>query len=188
MMVGMMVPTAVPMFITYGAVSRRTPAGHAGRVMLFVLGYVALWTAFALTGSTVQAMLREAGHLGRWDGSNRPVIAASSLAVAGLYQLSPLKQVCLRRCRTPLGFLLMEWRPGLSGALRLGLRHGIDCVLCCWALMGLMFVVGTMNLLWMGGLTLVMFTEKVMPRGQWVGRAAGVVLLGAAVWVMVRAM
>lgn len=186
MMVGMMVPSAVPMFNAYAALSHRRPTGHALRVTLFVLPYVVLWALFALAGSTAQSMLRTAGHASRWDGGNGATMAAASLAVAGAYQLSPLKHACLRRCRSPLGFLLMEWRPGVGGAFRLGLRHGVECVLCCWALMGLMFVVGAMNVLWMAGLAVVMFTEKVVPRGQLIARVTGVGLLLAATWMVVR--
>ncbi len=98
--------------------------------------------------------------------------------LAGVYQFSPLKQACLRRCRTPLGFLLTEWRSGVSGALKLGWLHGAECILCCWALMALMFVLGTMNLLWMAALALLMLVEKSAPAGQIIGRWSGVLFIG----------
>ncbi len=97
---------------------------------------------------------------------------------AGVFQLTPLKQVCLSHCRSPLLFLMTGWRPGSRGALRMGIQHGGYCVGCCWALMALMFVAGTMNLLWAAALMLLMLAEKVLPTGRGVSRAAGVGLMG----------
>ena len=97
---------------------------------------------------------------------------------AGLYQLTPLKYLCLSQCRSPLGFLLQHWREGAWGAFRMGVQHGLFCLGCCWSLMAVMFVMGTMNLVWMGILALVIFVEKVVPHGVALGKGVGLVLMG----------
>jgi predicted metal-binding membrane protein len=105
-------------------------------------------------------------------------LSAAILILAGLYQLSPIKHACLRRCRAPAEFLSRRWRPGVSGALRMGLEHGVFCVGCCWVLMALLFVGGVMNVLWIGLLALFVIVEKLGPRGPAVARIAGAVLVG----------
>jgi predicted metal-binding membrane protein len=103
--------------------------------------------------------------------------------IAGVYQLSPFKSACVSQCRSPAEFLSRYWRPGWDGAVRLGLRHGAYCLGCCWILMALLFVGGVMNLLWVVGLTLIVTAEKLLPRGDWFGRAAGAALIA---WGVVR--
>ena len=104
--------------------------------------------------------------------------------MAGVFQWTPLKTACLARCRSPLALMLTEWREGTFGAFRMGLRHGLFCVGCCWALMGLMWVAGMLNLLWLAALTLYMLAEKVLPGAERWGRWAGAVsvLVGLALW------
>lgn len=187
MMVGMMLPTAVPMILTYAAASGRNPRGHLARTVVFVLAYLALWALFSVAGATMQVQLRAAGLLTHMGASSNAILSGTLLLVAGGYQLSPLKRVCLRRCRSPLAFLLTDWRPGVGGALRMGLRHGTDCVMCCWALMALAFVVGTMSVPWMAALMLLMIAEKVLPGGQRIGAMAGVALIGWATLVLASA-
>jgi predicted metal-binding membrane protein len=114
------------------------------------------------------------------------LLFAVALLGAGVWQLTPLKHACLRRCRTPLGFLIVEWRPGARGALVLGARHGTECVLCCWALMAVMLGVGTMSLAAMVVLTALMVAEKVAPGGHHIGRAAAVILFAWGGWQLVR--
>ena len=172
MMIGMMLPGATPMFAAYVGVNERNGSGWRP-VTAFVLAYVSLWIGASALGAGIQQALAGAGLLSHMGASTRPVLSGSLLVLAGLYQFSPLKQSCLRRCRTPLGFLLTEWRPGTGGALRLGWMHGLECLLCCWALMALMFVLGTMNLLWMAVLTVLMLVEKTAPAGQIIGRWSG---------------
>ena len=106
--------------------------------------------------------------------SMSPVLSAALLAIAGIFQFTPLKQACLRACRSPLGFLLTDWRGGLSGAARMGVRHGLYCLGCCWALMALLFVGGAMNLLWIAALTLLVAMEKLAPKGDMLAKALGV--------------
>lgn len=172
MMVGMMLPGATPMFAAYVGVNERN-GSRWQPLAAFVLAYVSLWIGVSALGASVQQALAGAGLLSHMGASSRPVVSAALLVLAGAYQFSPIKQACLRKCRTPLGFLLTEWRPGIAGALKLGWRHGVECVLCCWALMALMFVLGTMNLVWMAALTVLMLVEKATPAGQMIGRWSG---------------
>jgi predicted metal-binding membrane protein len=172
MMIGMMLPGATPMFAAYVGVNERN-GSRWQPLAAFVLAYASLWIGASALGACIQQALAGAGLLSHMGVSTRPVFSSALLVLAGAYQFSPLKQACLRRCRTPLGFLLTEWRPGTSGALTLGWRHGVECLLCCWALMALMFVLGTMNLLWMAALTVLMLVEKSAPAGQIIGRWSG---------------
>ena len=105
------------------------------------------------------------------------VLAGALLIAAGLYQWSSLKQACLRRCRSPLEFVMTQWREGVRGAFVMGLRHGAYCLGCCWLLMLLLFVGGVMNLSWIAGLALFVLIEKTAPAGHWIGRAAGAGLI-----------
>lgn len=182
MMTGMMLPGAAPMFTAYAAVNRRN-GGRWAPLIAFVAAYLSLWIAVSVLGAFMQQGLMGAGLLSHPGGSARPLLSAALLLVAGGYQFSPLKQACLRRCRTPFGFLLTEWRAGSLGALRLGWLHGVECLLCCWALMALMFVLGAMNLLWMAVLTVVMLVEKAAPAGPRIGRCCGALLIGWGVGV-----
>jgi predicted metal-binding membrane protein len=112
-------------------------------------------------------------------------LGAGILMAAGLWQLSPMKGVCLRHCRTPLGFLIDHWRPGNGGAFRMGLAHGAWCVGCCWALMTLLFFGGVMNLYWIIGLAVLVLLEKTSSHGERVGRAVGIVLVGWSVLLLI---
>jgi predicted metal-binding membrane protein len=176
MMTGMMLPGAAPMFAAYARVNARND-GRWPPVAAFALAYISLWVGVSVLGAWVQQWLAGAGLVSHMGASTRPLVSAALLMIAGAYQFSPLKQACLRRCRTPLGFLLTEWRSGVSGALKLGSLHGAECILCCWALMALMFVLGTMNLLWMAALTVLMLVEKTAPAGQIIGRWCGALLI-----------
>jgi predicted metal-binding membrane protein len=120
--------------------------------------------------------------------STSPLLGGALLVVAGAFQWSPLKRVCLTHCRTPLGFLMGEWREGTWGALRMGLRHGSYCVGCCWVLMALLFVTGVMNLLWVAAIAAFVLVEKVAPAGPWLSRVTGLLLAGGGAWVVVRAL
>jgi predicted metal-binding membrane protein len=111
--------------------------------------------------------------------ASSPRLAGAILCVAGAYQFTPFKSVCLAHCRSPLGFLLSRWRDGKSGALEMGVRHGLYCLGCCWALMAVLFAMGVMNLLWIAGLSLLVLIEKVAPAGATVARIAGALMIGA---------
>jgi predicted metal-binding membrane protein len=177
MMAAMMLPTTLPMVSVFGTLNKSR--GEAGRTIAFVAGYVGLWTAFGATATAAQWTLQAKGLLSPMIVSMSPVLSAALLMIAGVFQFTPLKQVCLRACRSPLGFLLTDWRAGLWGAARMGVRHGLYCLGCCWALMALLFVGGVMNLLWIAALTLLVAIEKLAPKGELLARALGALMIGA---------
>ncbi|MEE3202836.1 MAG: DUF2182 domain-containing protein, partial [Acidobacteriota bacterium] len=163
MMVAMMVPTAIPMTLMYAAVARKADACHApiAPTSVFVTGYLIIWTVFSIVATTAQWGLDQAALLSPMLVTTSPTIGATLLITAGLYQLTPLKQACLRKCRGPIHFLAHHWRPGTIGALRMGVEHGFFCLGCCWILMGLLFLGGVMNLMWIATITLFVLLEKV---------------------------
>jgi len=181
MMVGMMVPSAVPMSLLFAQVSRKAAAQGATVAPTFVFagGYVAVWTLFSVGATAAQWGLERTALLSPMLASASPLFGGALLVAAGLYQWSPAKQACLEHCRAPAGFLAAHWRPGRWGAFRIGLVHGSYCLGCCWLLMGLLFFGGVMNLLWVAGLTLFVLLEKLVPRGAWLGRVAGALLIAA---------
>jgi predicted metal-binding membrane protein len=143
----------------------------------FTLGYLVAWTAFAVVAATVQWVLHGAALLSPAMTSASPLLGGMLLIAAGVYQWLPLKAACLTHCRSPLDFFAAEWREGEAGALAMGFRHGLHCVGCCWLLMGLLFVAGVMNLLWIAAIAGFVLVEKVLPGGRIVGRVAGAVLV-----------
>lgn len=179
MMVAMMVPSASPMILTYSATQRRTHADHRpfGPTALFLLGYIVVWVGFSFLATLVQWLLHSAALLSPMMVSTSIVLGSMLLIVAGVFQFTPLKQSCLRHCRTPLAFLLNEWRDGLGGAFGMGVTHGSYCLGCCWFLMALLFVAGVMNLLWVAALSVLVLLEKVTPLGVTLSRIAGVVFI-----------
>ncbi|MDO8793836.1 MAG: DUF2182 domain-containing protein [Vicinamibacterales bacterium] len=186
MMVGMMVPSAAPLILLYTravrqADSQGTPMAASG---FFTSGYLVAWTGFALAATTVQWLLQRAALLSPEMAAAGTTTGAVVLLLAGAYQWSSLKDVCLTHCRSPLQFLVQHggFRRDARGALALGLRHGIYCVGCCWVLMALLFVGGIMNLAWIAGLAILVLLEKVAPVGRALARLSGVVLVAAGVW------
>ncbi|NBB85072.1 MAG: DUF2182 domain-containing protein [Bacteroidetes bacterium] len=187
MMMGMMLPSASPMVLTFAGISRRrTPNHFLLRTSLFVGGYLLVWVGYSAGAALLQGALRTAALLTPMGASTSPLLAGGLLVMAGGYQWTPLKDACLTGCRTPMGFLIAEWRPGRRGALVMGWRHGWTCALSCWATMALMFVLGAMNLLWMAALTAFCLIEKMAPAGDRVGRAAGVLFIGWGLWLIAR--
>jgi predicted metal-binding membrane protein len=187
MMVAMMTPSAAPMILMFATVNRRR-RGQQGPFVpttVFLLGYLLVWGGFSIVATLAQWGLHTAALLSPMMVSTSPMLGGLLLLAAGIFQWTPLKSTCLTQCRSPLGFLMTEWREGASGALLMGLRHGRYCVGCCWILMALLFVAGVMNLLWVAAMAAFVLVEKVLPRGQLVGRVvggmlmlAGLVLLG----------
>lgn len=186
MMVAMMVPTALRAISVFASLTaRRGPARSVpAAVALFVGGYVLAWVGYALLAAAGQAALARTALLTPMVQSASIWLSASILLAAGAFQFTALKDHCLSKCRTPLAFFLAEWRDGMSGAVRLGLRHGGYCVVCCWALMAVMFVVGAMNLLWMAVLTLGMLVEKLAPPAWRLSTLSGVALIGWGLWLV----
>jgi predicted metal-binding membrane protein len=168
MMAAMMLPSTSPLVLLYA----RQSTGMSSA--LLATGYLAVWAGVGLAAYGVDMRLP--------DPSNRVVGAV--LIGAGLYQLTPLKTACLKRCRNPADFLVTHWRRGRAGALKLGVEHGAYCVGCCWALMGVLIVAGSMSLAWVVAIALVVAGEKRLPAGQLLGRLGGVGLLVAGIVVV----
>lgn len=175
MMVAMMLPSASPTLLLYARIRERrsTSDGEAMATGFFAAGYLAIWAGFSLLATLAQWGLEQTGLLSLMMASATPWLGGGLLLAAGLWQFAPLKQACLRHCRSPLSFLMMGWRPGRFGAFRMGLGHGAFCLGCCWFLMALLFHGGIMNLWWIGGLALYVLLEKTVPAGHWLGYATG---------------
>ena len=190
MMVAMMLPSASPMVLLYGRVVRQaerkgqlTNAG--GSVAAFAAGYFALWSLFSAFAVAVQWALERLGAMNGMMALREPVIAGGLLIAVGVYQLTPLKENCLTHCRSPAAFLATHWRPGPTGAWRMGLAHGAYCVGCCAALMLLLFVGGVMNLVWIAGLSLLVLSEKFLPSGARLRLPIGLLLMIAGAGLIV---
>ena len=180
MMIAMMLPSAIPVTVMHARMVRDQDASPRVRSLVFALGYVVVWAGFSVASAAVQIGLERSSVLSpTWMRFARPEVGAGVLIAAGLFQFSPMKTACLLQCRTPVGFLMTAWRDGLGGALRMGMKNGLYCVGCCWALMLLLFVGGVMSMLWMLALTLLMLVEKIAPGGRHVARGAGVVMIAA---------
>ena len=188
MMVAMMLPSAAPMILTYSRMAgeARRKGGALIPGLLFAGLYLAIWIAFSLLAATAQSLLAQAGVISAARlaiGDAR--LAGALLIAAGLYQVTPLKRACLARCRAPAAFLMREWRPGWSGAFRLGLLHGLYCLGCCWLLMALLFVGGVMNLAWVALIAVLVLAEKVLPIGERAALAIGGLAIAAGVAVLI---
>lgn len=183
MMVAMMVPSAAPTILLFTAIKRRQATTDSPVVAswLFLAGYVVIWAGFSLVAVSLQWGLDQAGLLSGMMASTSTVLAGIILLTAGLYQFTPLKHACLHYCQSPIMFLSRYWKPGTLGAFRMGLLHGGYCVGCCWFLMALLFVAGVMNLAWVAAVAIYVAFEKLLPRSQWLSRAAGVALIVAGV-------
>ena len=181
MQVAMMSPTAVPMILMHGKIERhRNPQNFPFFLIgLFFLGYIVLWGIFSLVFALLQLGLQSMTLLSPSMAITNPWLSGGILIAAGLFQFSHLKQACLKQCRSPVAYLMTEWRNGRSGALLMGLKHGLHCVGCCWAIMALLFVAGVMNLFWMAAITAFVLIEKLTARGENFGRVVGV---GLIIW------
>ena len=160
MMAGMMLPSAAPMIGAYAKMTQSERAGLRGSTPMFVVGYLAVWSGFAAIATVTQWALHDAALVNAMGESRSAQFGGGLLLAAGIYQFTAAKDACLRACRTPLGFLLNEWREGSRGALIMGVRHGGFC----WALMTLLFVLGVMNLWWIAVVAAVVLLEKLVPR------------------------
>jgi predicted metal-binding membrane protein len=190
MMVAMMLPSAAPMILTFAAVSRnrRQQERPYVPVTIFVAGYVAIWTAFSVMAAVAQWLLHRQALLSPAMSSTSAWLGGVLLLAAGIFQFTPLKHACLTQCRAPFEFIMTRWREGRGGAFRMGIEHGLFCAGCCWALMGLLFVAGVMNILWIAALSLVVGVEKLLPRGFWLSSATGVGLTIWGAWLIAGSM
>ncbi len=187
MMIGMMIPTAIPMILIYAAISRKAEKQGTAipSTTIFALGYVVMWSLFSVGATMAQWGLDEAALLSPMMVANSPVLGATILMLAGIYQMTPMKDSCLKHCRMPAEYLSQSWRPGKWGAFVMGFEHGAFCIGCCWILMGLLFFGGVMSLLWIAGITLFVLIEKVAPLGRKPGLVSGIILIVAAIYVLI---
>ncbi|MBI5949044.1 MAG: DUF2182 domain-containing protein [Chloroflexi bacterium] len=187
MMAGMMFPAAVPMAATYTRTARKTNGkGRAGLLVgLFVTSYILVWGVFGVAVYGLNELAGEAAA--RWDAVTDagPYIGGTLLIGAGIYQFTGFKGFCLSKCRSPLGFMLKEWRDGPAGALRMGVKHGLWCLGCCVGLMVGLIVAGVMSIGWMVTLGVLIFTEKVTKWGPQVARVTAVVMAAAGIALIV---
>ncbi|MFM0488175.1 DUF2182 domain-containing protein [Paraburkholderia graminis] len=186
MLTAMMLPSELNYIAAFAAALRTRDRASAARPSVmtsFVAGYGIAWVAYGLGAYLLDLAIRAVSpEMIAWNRAG-PSLAGSVLIIAGLFQVSSLKQVCLTGCRTPLSFFARYWREGNFGAVRMGFRHGLVCVGCCWALMAVMFAVGAMSLTWMALLTLFMFAEKVLPKGQKLATPIASFLCVMGIWI-----
>ena len=195
MMIAMMLPSAAPMVLLHTAVTRKglerhenagpTSAPHRLHLTTtaFIAGYLAMWGAFSLVAVIAHWGLESGELLSAMMMSTSNLLGSGLLLAAGVWQLTPLKTVCLRHCRSPISFLSTHWWPGVGGAFRMGIEHGVFCLGCCWFLMALLFYGGVMNLIWIVGLALFVLMEKVMFAGVALGRVTGLLLIAWGAWL-----
>lgn len=180
MMIGMMLPSAAPMILTFATINRRKRARGQPYVptALFSSGYLIAWGGFSLAATAAQWGLEQLALLSQTMMTTlSPLLGGLLFVAAGLYQLTPLKYACLEHCRSPFDFILNRWRDGGGGALAMGIDHGLYCIGCCWVVMALLFVGGVMNLLWVAALAAFVLMEKLVPAGQWVARSSGALMI-----------
>jgi predicted metal-binding membrane protein len=185
MMIGMMLPSAAPTLLIYAAVMRRSEDGHraALRVYPMAAGYLTVWVAFSLAATVLQRLLSRTLALSSMMKLMSPAAGGALLVVAAVYQITPLKRACLTHCQSPAAFIAMQLSRGESSPFRLGLRHGMRCLGCCWTLMLLLFVGGVMNLAVIVALTVFVLLEKLLP-GGWIGSwVSAVWFIVAAAWI-----
>ena len=189
MMIAMMLPSATPMVLLFATLNRKQREKGNAYVptALFASAYLVSWALFSIVAVAVQWGLEATNLLSPMLASVSAVLGGGLLLAAGLYQLTPIKQACLKHCRSPLQFVLSHWRNGRLGAFRMGVEHGAFCVGCCWFLMGLLFFGGVMNLYWIAGLALFVLLEKTVPAGHWLSYATGLALIAWGGWVLIEA-
>jgi predicted metal-binding membrane protein len=185
MMVAMMFPTAAPMILTFRAVSADKQQRHSFiPTWIFVSAYLLVWS---LSGVLAYALALAAEMLAAqsmWLMVNAVRFGGIILVVAGLYQLSPLKHICLSKCRMPLQCILATWRAGYNGAFRMGLEHGAFCLGCCWLLFAILFPLGIMNITAMVLVTVLIYTEKSLPLGRQISQLVGGGLIAYGILVI----
>ncbi|MFL1465991.1 DUF2182 domain-containing protein [Marinobacter sp. HN1S83] len=187
MMIAMMLPGATPMILLFASVNRRQREQGSPYVptSLFTASYLLAWAGFSLAATLLHWAIHQAGLLMHMAVTSE-LLGAGILITAGAYQLTPLKQACLRHCRMPAMYIATHWRPGPRGAFIMGLQHGAFCLGCCWVLMLLLFVGGVMNLYWIAGLAIYVMIEKTISTGNWLDYGLGVILIAVGGWLLVQ--
>ncbi|HEX9132046.1 MAG TPA: DUF2182 domain-containing protein [Ktedonobacteraceae bacterium] len=186
MMIAMMFPTAAPIILMFTAVyaGKRQKSQAFVPTWVFVSAYLLIWTLFGVVAYPLALGAETLAGQSMWLMNNAPRIGGAFLVVAGLYQLSPLKHLCLSKCRTPLQFILSSWCDGCGGAFRMGFVHGAYCLGCCWLLFVILFPLGIMNIAVMALLTVLIYAEKSFPIGRQMSQIAGVALISYGVLVV----
>ena len=190
MMIGMMTPSVAPMILIYARVGRQAVMDSKpfAATAWFAGGYLLAWTAFSLAATSAQWALERAALLTPMMESASNILGGILLIATGLYQWTPLKDACLSYCQTPLTFIMRHggFRREATGALTLGLRHGLYCIGCCWAVMLLLFVGGVINLFWIAALAALVLLEKVVPFGRLIARLAGIAFIAGGAWLLLQ--
>jgi len=185
MMAAMMLPSVAPMVLLFHRVSieRAKRSEPFVRTWVFALAYLGVWASYGLGAYALYRLVNhfDLGFLD-WDHGGR-YVAGGAIVAAGLYELTPLKTVCLRHCRTPIHFVMHGWREGPGGAVRMGVVHGAYCVGCCWGLMIVLFALGVMSLTWMAVVAALIFAQKVLPKGEQLTKVFAVAFVAAGVWI-----
>ena len=187
MMVGMMLPSASPMILTFATVNRRKREHGQPFLPTFVFttGYLLVWGGFSLAATLAQWGLERAALMLPTMRTSSAILGGILYVTAGVYQWTALKRACLANCRSPLHFVLNRWHDGWTGALRMGVEHGAYCLGCCVVLMALLFVGGVMNLLWAAAIAAFVLVEKLLPGGQWIARASGAAMIAFGGYLLV---
>jgi predicted metal-binding membrane protein len=188
MMLGMMLPSAVPMILLFAAVQRRQQSSAPFvATAVFVAGYFLIWGGFSLVATAGQAGLVKMSLLGNDLSMTSALLGGALFVAAGAYEWSPLKRRCLSHCQSPMSFVVGHWRPGAAGALRMGAEHGLYCLGCCWVLMLLLLTVGVMNLLWVAALTVLVLLQKLLP-GRVFSAATGTAMVAFGLFLIDQAL
>jgi predicted metal-binding membrane protein len=179
MMVAMMFPTAAPMILMFARVSagKRQRSQAFVPTWVFVSAYLLIWTLFGVAAYPLALLAERLAGGSMWLMENGPRLGGALLIAAGIYQVSPLKRVCLSKCRTPFQFIMTSWHDGYGGAFRMGIAHGAYCLGCCWLLFVILFPLGIMNVAVMALLTALIFAEKALPIGRQMSLLAGIALV-----------
>ena len=178
MMMAMMLPSAAPMILTFASLNRQNLVKFS--TISFTGAYLVIWVIFSVGAVIIHWILQHTGFISAKMVSNSVLLSSILLITVGVLQFSPLKRACLKHCRSPIGFLMTDWRKGIKGAWTMGFRHGWYCLGCCYALMLLLFVGGVMNLAWVAALTLAVAIEKILPHGERIAQflGSGLILAG----------
>ncbi len=192
MMVAMMFPTAAPMILMFSKIytSKRQQELPFVPTWVFVSAYLLVWSLCGVVAYPLAVGIEQLAGQSMWLMDNAARLGGVVLLLAGLYQLSPLKDICLSKCRTPLQFILSSWHDGYGGAFRMGLEHGAFCLGCCWLLFVILFPLGIMNIALMALVTALIFAEKALPIGRQISKlaGAGLIVYGALIMFLPAAL
>ena len=188
MMIAMMTPSVSPLVLIFAKVNRQRQQQNRPFVnaAYLIAGYFLIWATFSLVATTLQWLLQQVSLLNPEMITTSKILGSIILIVAGIFQFTPLKQTCLKYCRSPLDFVLQQWKEGKQGALRMGIKNGFYCLGCCWMLMVLLFVTGIMNLLWVAIIALFVLIEKIVPQLKWLPYMAGSGLILYGILFLIR--